>query len=137
MSRTDPQFNLRIPESLRDLVTAFAKRNKRSATAEILDRLEKSFTETDEIGISDLDRINPESRWYVADTDAPQVTTRVSKEKLLASADADKPVTKRDIDQAVMEAMMRALDMLDTRAGERLPDQPTKGPKPRKRYPKE
>ncbi|MFJ3114943.1 Arc family DNA-binding protein [Pseudomonas protegens] len=43
MSRTDPQFNLRIPESLRDKVMAASKENGRSATAEILARLEFSF----------------------------------------------------------------------------------------------
>ena len=43
MSRTDPQFNLRIPESLRDQVMAAAKENGRSATSEILSRLELSF----------------------------------------------------------------------------------------------
>ena len=43
MSRTDPQFNLRIPEELRDRVMAAAKTNKRSATAEIIARLEASF----------------------------------------------------------------------------------------------
>lgn len=43
MSRTDPQFNLRIPEALRDQVMSAAKENGRSATAEILARLEVSF----------------------------------------------------------------------------------------------
>lgn len=43
MSRTDPQFNLRIPEELRNRVMAAAKTNKRSATAEIIARLEASF----------------------------------------------------------------------------------------------
>lgn len=43
MSRTDPQFNLRIPGELRDRVMAAAKANKRSATAEIIARLEASF----------------------------------------------------------------------------------------------
>ncbi|WP_124303174.1 Arc family DNA-binding protein [Pseudomonas chlororaphis] len=43
MSRTDPQFNLRIPEALRDQVMNAAKENGRSATAEILARLELSF----------------------------------------------------------------------------------------------
>lgn len=50
MSRTDPQFNLRIPEELRDRVMAAAKANKRSATAEIIARLEESFA-------SDIHRI--------------------------------------------------------------------------------
>lgn len=44
MSRTDPQFNLRIPESLRDKVMSASRENKRSATAEILARLESSFS---------------------------------------------------------------------------------------------
>lgn len=43
MSRTDPQFNLRIPEALRDQVMAAARESGRSATAEILARLELSF----------------------------------------------------------------------------------------------
>lgn len=46
MSRSDPQFNLRIPEALRDKVMAAASENKRSATAEILARLEESFLST-------------------------------------------------------------------------------------------
>lgn len=43
MSRTDPQFNLRIPQELRDRVVEAAQANKRSVTAEILARLEESF----------------------------------------------------------------------------------------------
>lgn len=45
MSRSDPQFNLRIPQELRDRVMEAAKENKRSATAEIIARLEQSFAE--------------------------------------------------------------------------------------------
>ncbi|HCF7328962.1 TPA: Arc family DNA-binding protein [Pseudomonas aeruginosa] len=40
MGRTDPQFNLRLPETLKDKIVAAANENKRSATAEILARLE-------------------------------------------------------------------------------------------------
>lgn len=43
MSRKDPQFNLRIPAELRDKVMAAAQQNKRSATAEIISRLEATF----------------------------------------------------------------------------------------------
>ncbi|MDH1104829.1 Arc family DNA-binding protein [Pseudomonas otitidis] len=43
MSRTDPQFNLRIPAELREKVMTAAQENKRSATAEIIARLEDSF----------------------------------------------------------------------------------------------
>ncbi|MBP3063655.1 Arc family DNA-binding protein [Ectopseudomonas chengduensis] len=44
MSRTDPQFNLRIPAALKTKVEEAAKHNKRSATAEIIARLEESFS---------------------------------------------------------------------------------------------
>lgn len=44
MSRTDPQFNLRIPAALKAQVEDAAKHNKRSATAEIIARLEESFS---------------------------------------------------------------------------------------------
>ncbi|QHA83564.1 Arc family DNA-binding protein [Pseudomonas mediterranea] len=104
MSRTDPQFNLRIPESLRDLVMTAAKRNKRSATAEILDRLERSFTETDELGISDSDQMNPEHALYVPYSDA-QVTTRIHKDRLLAGL--DDPLTPQE--KEIMSAMIQAL----------------------------
>lgn len=50
MSRTDPQFNLRIPAPLKAQVEEAAKHNKRSATAEIIARLEESFS-------SDIHRI--------------------------------------------------------------------------------
>lgn len=43
MSRNDPQFNLRIPQNLKDQVELAARKNKRSATAEIIDRLEATF----------------------------------------------------------------------------------------------
>lgn len=45
MSRTDPQFNLRIPADLKERVEQAAKQSKRSATAEIIARLEQSFAE--------------------------------------------------------------------------------------------
>lgn len=43
MSRQDPQFNLRIPSELKARVEEAAKENKRSATAEIIDRLKTSL----------------------------------------------------------------------------------------------
>ncbi|GAB2799194.1 hypothetical protein GCM10027040_27830 [Halomonas shantousis] len=43
MADTDPQLNMRIPESLRDLIRDAAKQNRRSLTAEVVDRLEESF----------------------------------------------------------------------------------------------
>lgn len=43
MARTDPQFNLRIPLELKEKVESAAKSSGRSATAEIIARLEASF----------------------------------------------------------------------------------------------
>lgn len=43
MSRSDPQFNLRIPAELKLSIEEAALRNKRSATAEIIDRLQATI----------------------------------------------------------------------------------------------
>ncbi|HEJ9968213.1 TPA: Arc family DNA-binding protein [Pseudomonas aeruginosa] len=43
MSRTDPQFNLRIPSELKTALSDVAKKRKRSVTAEIIERLEASL----------------------------------------------------------------------------------------------
>jgi Arc-like DNA binding dprotein len=47
MARDDPYFRLRIPESLKAKVQEAADRNKRSMTAEIIARLEESFSATE------------------------------------------------------------------------------------------
>lgn len=75
MSRTDPQFNLRIPESLRDKVMAASKENGRSATAEILARLELSF-----IGESPDEELIPASRaWEMAAIARQSIPATVKK----------------------------------------------------------
>ncbi|MEJ6520342.1 Arc family DNA-binding protein [Shewanella bicestrii] len=40
MSRKDPQLNIRLPQSLKDKVTAIANENKRSVNAEVVKMLE-------------------------------------------------------------------------------------------------
>ncbi|MDN5517008.1 MAG: Arc family DNA-binding protein [Pseudomonas sp.] len=42
MSRKDPQFNLRLPEELKQYIVEQAKANRRSQTAEVVHRLEWS-----------------------------------------------------------------------------------------------
>lgn len=44
MSRLDPQFKLRLPLELKERIEEDAKKNKRSINAEIVDRLESSFS---------------------------------------------------------------------------------------------
>lgn len=130
MSRNDPQFNLRIPETLRDLVMVAAKQNKRSATAEILDRLERSFTEPDMLGVSDLERMDPDSPFYVSDAE-DRVTTKIHKDRLISGTD-DSPLLQED---KLVAAMLRALRIIEDEKDGRAP-QPNTGPKPRKREPR-
>ncbi|MCE8034631.1 Arc family DNA-binding protein [Billgrantia tianxiuensis] len=43
MDDSDTQFNLRMPKTLRERIEEAAERSRRSATAEVLVRLEESF----------------------------------------------------------------------------------------------
>ncbi len=43
MARGDPQINMRIPAKLKELLEEAAWFNRRSVTAEVVDRLERSF----------------------------------------------------------------------------------------------
>lgn len=135
MSRVDLQVNFRMPASLKDELEALAKRNRRSLTAEIVARLERSISDTDEMGISDRDRMNPEHPFYLPATEQMPITRGVSKEKLLASLDQDSPVTKKDLNEVVMEAMLAVMSAL--KDGPPNSNETVKGPKSRKKFPKE
>ncbi|CUX63654.1 Arc family DNA-binding protein [Agrobacterium genomosp. 13] len=52
MARTDPQFPLRIPESIKAQIKSEAQKNGRSINAEIVVRLENSFSA--ETGVCDV-----------------------------------------------------------------------------------
>lgn len=43
MKRGDPQFKLRFPPEVKDLLDAASARNHRSLTAEVVARLERTF----------------------------------------------------------------------------------------------
>ncbi|MBC3464988.1 Arc family DNA-binding protein [Pseudomonas sp. RW10S2] len=92
MSRTDPQFNLRIPEALRDKVMAAAKDNKRSATAEILARLEGSFSEQE--GFDGSRAAGPKKDMLVIGADGPGA----------------RPITRAEIWDVLGQAIEQALD---------------------------
>lgn len=119
VSRTDPQFNLRIPEALRDKVMAAAKENKRSATAEILARLEESFVDQGFDGLR---------------------TTGVRKELLIKGIDGSddaRPVTRGELWDVLGKAIEQALDGITIgTAPDNAKPKPNTGPKPRKRFPK-
>lgn len=108
MSRTDPQFNLRIPQELRDRVLEAAQANKRSATAEILARLEASFAAE-----------------QAAEAPAESAGLRVDGE------DGEvRVVTHQQLYAIVDEAIQSVL------GGPKGPARPTKGPAPRGKFPK-
>jgi len=44
MARDEPQINLRIPAALKERLDKVSERNKRSLTAEVVARLEESFS---------------------------------------------------------------------------------------------
>lgn len=48
MARTDPQTNIRLPLGLKERLGAAARANTRTMSAEIVQRLEASFSATDE-----------------------------------------------------------------------------------------
>lgn len=56
MAREDLHFRLRIPEDLKNKVEEAASLNRRSMTAEIVDRLEKSFLNQ---GSADVVQLSP------------------------------------------------------------------------------
>lgn len=137
MSRTDPQFNLRIPEALRDMVMEAAKQNKRSATAEILARLERSFTEPDVMGVSDLERMDPQSIFYTQADEDRGPGYKVDKAKLIVVDEAHRSATGGPGQQEMSDAITRAfeaLKALDMMVGATATP---KGPQPRKKFPKE
>ena len=45
MARTDPQINLRVPADLKKKIELIAVENGRSLNAEVVQRLEQSFTQ--------------------------------------------------------------------------------------------
>ncbi|CCW29250.1 hypothetical protein XNC3_1220020 [Xenorhabdus nematophila F1] len=53
MSREDPQLRVRIPAGLKEILEQKAKENKRTLTAEIVDRLEETTVQDSVVGNSD------------------------------------------------------------------------------------
>ncbi|PHM39303.1 Rha family transcriptional regulator [Xenorhabdus mauleonii] len=53
MSREDPQLRVRIPAELKETLEQKAKENKRTLTAEIVDRLEETTVQDSVVGSSD------------------------------------------------------------------------------------
>ncbi|MWK54689.1 Arc family DNA-binding protein [Pseudomonas otitidis] len=108
MSRTDLQVNFRMPASLKEELEALARANRRSLTAEIVARLERSISDPDELGISDRDRLNGND---LSGYEAP--TGGVSKEKLLQGLGGRTPR-----ENVFIASMLKALRDLDEMPGQ-------------------
>lgn len=147
MSKDELQVNFRMPASLKSELEALAKQNRRSLTAEVVARLESSIAETDDFGVSDRDRMDPENVFYSGA--GARINTKIDREALMSTVDRDPASEQADTqksegirvikrngsifeysDEAITQAVIRALESL---GGESSPP----GPKPRKRFPKE
>ncbi|WP_025120636.1 MULTISPECIES: Arc family DNA-binding protein [unclassified Serratia (in: enterobacteria)] len=53
MSREDPQLRVRIPAALKAQLESKAKENRRTFTAEVIDRLEETVYQDKSVGTSD------------------------------------------------------------------------------------
>ena len=99
MARSDPQLNFRIPADLRDRLEAAAKENKRSLTAELIERIEASFA-------------SDEQAYELAFT-----ATRLKDEvaKLTAQLDAARAERKSrgDVSKEVVDAQRRTIRALE------------------------
>lgn len=99
MARSDPQLNFRIPAELRDRLEAAAKENKRSLTAELIERIEASFE-------------GDEQAYELAFT-----ATRLKDEvaKLTAQLDSARAARKSqgDVSQEVVDAQRRTIRALE------------------------
>jgi len=131
----------RLPYALYEQLKASADKNRRSVNAELVARLEESLwsqpdkpkdkpqSETQVV----ISQSNADSEKY--DAASAPIKRGISKEKLLASLDQDGPVTKKDLNDVVMEAMLAVMTAL--KDGPPSSNERVKGPKPKKRYPKE
>ena len=147
-------YPLRMPPALREMLEESARNTKRSLNAEITDRLEESFTSPHlkRMGLGELAdfliEMGQEKGLSVEVTfgqseesidalrsESIPMTTRISKEKLLASLEQDRPATKKDLNEAVMEAMLTVMNAL--KDGPPGTGDTVKGPRPRKKFPKE
>lgn len=117
MKQTDPQFKLRLPQGLKDRLESAATSNHRSLTAEIVARLEDSFSEPEKIALP--------------------LTTRIRREAL-SGEESEQATPGGEKHELTDEQLWKVInDVLDSVTGrERLPGRPTKGPTPRGRFPK-
>ena len=81
MARTDPQFNLRMPQGLKDQIDEAALRSNRSINAEIVLRLQQSFL--NDSSVTPLE-IMQKAEHFLAETMAMRSQVEQQLEKLTA-----------------------------------------------------
>ncbi|WP_300727463.1 Arc family DNA-binding protein [Pseudomonas sp.] len=119
----------RIPYSLYELLKASADENRRSVNAELISRLEASFSKREVVRHKLGLPLAEEPSEGGDEQEAPRFTTGIQKERLLVKHD-DLPQLQED---KLIAAMVRALRILED---EKAESQPNTGPKPRKLKPK-
>ena len=89
-NQRDPQYKLRWPEELRDMVSQSAKDNNRSINAEIIYRLEQSFFE----------------EYYKE----PMLSEFIKKDQPVSGMVANDPRERRRLAKIAAMAVMKALE---------------------------
>ena len=110
----------RLPYPLYEQLKAAADVNRRSVNAELVARLEESFSTQDR-------------------DSAPRSVTGVSKQVLMAGAnalDGDKLVTRAELWEVIGQAISQAINEQVQVPPDNAKPKPNTGPKPRTRYPK-
>lgn len=97
MARKDPQFNVRMPQELKEMIEASARENQRSINAEIIHHLRNAMEAAGYIGLPATEQ---------ADVTAPSSPKRwVKKEKVTIQTDMP--------DEAMQELMFRIQEVWD------------------------
>jgi len=114
MNKEDPQLKIRLPKKLKEDIVSFAKTNKRSLNAEIVDLLEKALNLNDNSGIPSNATINK-----IISLVASRTSKIVERELALDTLSADEkaflvkldklPKSKRD---SIIETFISILKLI-------------------------
>jgi len=103
MSRTDPQFNLRLPVDLKAKLEAAAEASKRSTTAEILARLSATF-EIDEMMAKRT--MGEQSHTYLS----TYLQLLEGREEVLDALDMTNPISMERLQQMIERAVASGVE---------------------------
>ncbi len=124
----------RMPYSLYELLKASADNNRRSVNAELIARLESTFTKKDLVRL----RLGLPAFGVEDEDERPTSQIGIDKQALIASTLAGVGVSREDLLDAVSSAIESALSGLGAfpPALDNAKPQPNSGPRPRKPHTK-